>query len=250
MIAIILVAVLASAVSVYSAAATPTSKVAPNQVSLSQSVSVSVPLPSISQSASVSVPTPTVSQSVSASQSMSVSIGTSTQQQTTSMQTAQMTTLATTQQTSSVSVTAQGGTTTTTNTMTTVSPANCGSFGCYPFPPYPPYYPYPGYPAYGYPAYPYSGAYGGCSYSVDSSVSCYGYIYQAPNGCVELVVPVYSYYTGTYSIQYYTLHNLSSTPASGTWVTVTGAMYQGANTSSNGAACPGNYINVNTVTRY
>ncbi|HUK28243.1 MAG TPA: hypothetical protein VLV31_07455, partial [Candidatus Acidoferrales bacterium] len=109
-------------------------------------------------------------------------------------------------------------------------------------------YGYPAYPG----SYPYNSAYGGCSYSQNTNTyQCYGYIYQAGNGCVELVVPAnnYPYYGGT-AYQYYTLHNLSSIPPNGTWVSVTGPMTQGYNTSSTGASCPGNYINVNSISRY
>ncbi|HXX72820.1 MAG TPA: hypothetical protein VEI80_03925, partial [Candidatus Acidoferrales bacterium] len=73
-------------------------------------------------------------------------------------------------------------------------------------------------------------------------------IYQAPNGCTELVIQVYNPYSYTSALQYYTLHNLSSTPASGTLVTVSGQMYQGYNTAPTGASCPGNYINVTSIT--
>ena len=138
-------------------------------------------------------------------------------------------------------------------TTTSVDPDNCGMYGCYPYPSYqyPPYPPYtPGYPSYpGYPAY--SNAYASCTYTTpnNNAVQCYGYVYQAPNGCVELVVAAANapYYGGT-ALQYYTLHNLSSTPPTGTWVRVQGQMYQGYNTSPTGAGCPGNYINVSSVT--
>jgi len=133
-------------------------------------------------------------------------------------------------------------------TTTSEAPQNCG-YGCYPYP-YPPYYPsYPGYYP-GYPAYPsYSGAYGGCGYGVTyaDNVQCTGYIYQAPNGCIELVVQVINPYSYTSALQYYTLHNLSTVPPGGTLVTIRGQMYQGYNTSPTGAACPGNYINVSSV---
>ena len=149
-------------------------------------------------------------------------------------------------------------------TVTTTSAAGqyCDMNGCYQYPSYP-YSPYPpnspGYPAYpGYsPGYGYLGkrlnVYGGCVYATPcntGAVQCYGYIYQAPNGCVELEVAAANspYYGGT-ALQYYTLHNLSSTPSSGTWVRVQGQMFQGYNTSPTGAGCPGNYINVSSVTR-
>ena len=78
-------------------------------------------------------------------------------------------------------------------------------------------------------------------------VQCVGYLYQDPNSCVELVIPVYSVY-GVVSYQYYTLQNLpASYPAIGTWVSVTGQLFQGSNVSPTGAACPGNYINVSSI---
>jgi hypothetical protein len=160
-----------------------------------------------------------------------------------------------------VSQTIGGTVTVSVGSTNTVLPQNCGMYACYPYPPYP-YPPYPpGYPAYPgyYPGYPgYSNGYGGCSYvnanygtPNNNAVQCYGYVYQAPTGCVELVVPATNapYYGGT-ALQYYTLHNLSSTPPTGTWVRVQGSMYQGYNTSTTGAGCPGNYINVTSLTTY
>lgn len=95
--------------------------------------------------------------------------------------------------------------------------------------------------------YPYSGCYYS-PYPTSNAVLCYGYIYQAPNGCTVLVVFVGNIpHAGDTAMQYYTLRNLSSTPPSGTWVRVEGQMYTGYNTSPNGSACPGNYINVTQV---
>jgi len=83
--------------------------------------------------------------------------------------------------------------------------------------------------------------------SSNSQAQCVGYLYQDPNGCVELVIPVYSAY-GAVSYLYYTLQNLpASYPAIGTWVSVTGQLSQGNNFSSTGASCPGNYINVASI---
>ncbi|HUK28980.1 MAG TPA: hypothetical protein VLV31_11185 [Candidatus Acidoferrales bacterium] len=121
---------------------------------------------------------------------------------------------------------------------------NCGMYGCY-----------PGYPGYGAGYYPYSGCYYGSSVyygnggSVSSQVQCYGNIYQAANGCTLLVVAAANvpYYGGT-ALQYYTLHNLPNNTQSGALVRVEGQMYKGYNTSPTGAACPGNYINVTTIT--
>jgi hypothetical protein len=82
----------------------------------------------------------------------------------------------------------------------------------------------------------------------NSTEQCVGYLYQNPNGCLELTIPDYSPY-GMLSYQYYTLHNLpSSYPPIGSWVTVTGHSYRGNNFASNGNACPGNYINVDSIT--
>jgi len=83
----------------------------------------------------------------------------------------------------------------------------------------------------------------------NNTVQCVGYLYQDPNanGCTELVIPVYSPY-GFLSFQYYTLQNLpTSYPAIGTWVGVRGQLLKGNNVSPNGAACPGNYINVASI---
>ena len=82
----------------------------------------------------------------------------------------------------------------------------------------------------------------------NNQVECVGYLYQDPNSCVVLVIPVYSS-VGLLSYQYYTLQQLpSSYPSIGTWVSVAGQLNQGNNFSSTGAACPGNYINVATIT--
>ena len=121
----------------------------------------------------------------------------------------------------------------------------CYYYGCYQGPGY--YYSYPGY--YGYGNY-----YSPCQSTGSSgSVTCSGYLYQAQNGCTLLAISTtnnpYPSYATTYVYEYYSLHNLpSNTPASGTWVTVSGQMYQGYNTSPNGNSCPNNYINVNSIT--
>jgi hypothetical protein len=121
---------------------------------------------------------------------------------------------------------------------------SCNYYGCYQSPGY--YY-YPGY---------YSGYYGyysPCQYTGSSgSSTCNGYFYQAQNGCTLLVVPTTSnpypsYATGSV-YEYVTLHNLpSNTPALGSWITVTGQLYQGYNTASNGASCPNNYMVVSSI---
>ena len=228
--AIILIAVLASTVSVHSANAAGTSTV-PNQghappMQLNATVSGSVTVSSGPSSPTTitieSSPTTVVSQSSSVQTQMSSSVST-----------------------------VQAPTTTTMQTATTTYAAYCAYYGCsnaYPYPnnPYTPGYNpvYPGYYS-GYPA-----TYTTCDYAApySNSVSCSGYLYQAPNGCVELVAAVANPYYGTEAVQYYTLHTLSPTPPSGTWVTVEGQMYRGYNTSTTGAACPGNYINVSSIT--
>jgi len=226
MVAIILVAILASAASAYSAT-----------------------LPTTANAGHASLMQVSVTASPTVSASMSVSIGSSQTSMPTAIMTSQsMSTVSSSQATTTV----QAPTTVTTQAMTTTSAAAqyCGS-GCYPYNPYPPYYPsYPGYyPS--YPAYPsYTYGYGTCGYGAgySGSVQCTGYVYTAANGCTELVVQVVNPYSYTSALQYYTLHNLSSTPPSGTLVTVSGQMYQGYNTSTSGAACPGNYINVSSIT--
>ena len=98
--------------------------------------------------------------------------------------------------------------------------------------------------------------YNGCPYTTcqpaaDNAVQCAGYLYQNSDRCVELAVPVADYAIGaspTSATQYYTLHNLPSTyPAIGSWVTIKGQMNLVAPNTINGAACPGNYINVNVI---
>ena len=81
----------------------------------------------------------------------------------------------------------------------------------------------------------------------NDTVKCVGYLYQNSNSCIELVIPIYAPY-GAEAYQYFTLQKLpSSYPAIGTWVTVTGQLYQGPNASPTGAGCPGNYINVASI---
>lgn len=90
--------------------------------------------------------------------------------------------------------------------------------------------------------------YNSCSSpSTNSQVQCVGYLYQDPNACVILVIPVYSS-VGLLSYQYYTLQKLPSPyPPIGTWVSVTGQLTQGNNFSPTGGGCPGNYINVASI---
>ena len=134
----------------------------------------------------------------------------------------------------------------------------CSPYGCMisPGPSYNTYNPYsppnPWYPGY------YNGAYYGywngnfyppCQSGANGSVTCSGYLFQAQNGCTVLVIPIANaYYSESYTFQYYALHNLpSNAPSNGSWIAVSGQLYQGANTSSTGASCPGNYINVTSI---
>jgi hypothetical protein len=88
-----------------------------------------------------------------------------------------------------------------------------------------------------------------CQAVGSSSTQCSGYLYQDKNGCVELVIPIGSPVAQP-SYQYYTLQDLpSSYPPFGSWVTVTGQVYRGSNTGPNGAACPGNYIVVTSISQ-
>jgi hypothetical protein len=82
----------------------------------------------------------------------------------------------------------------------------------------------------------------------NNNVSCQGFYYEASNGCTVLVIPVWNpAIQESYVYQYYSLQNLSTTYPNWTWVTVNGQIYQGTNTSPTGAACPGNYINVASI---
>lgn len=122
----------------------------------------------------------------------------------------------------------------------------CGSSGCT-------------FASPGYTASSQQCGFNGCYYSTcqpqsQGTVQCAGYLYKDSSGCIELVVPVANYATGggamtpTMATQYYTLHNLpQSYPSIGTWVKVAGQVLMGSNTASNGAACPGNYINITSI---
>ena len=107
---------------------------------------------------------------------------------------------------------------------------NCGTYGCYP---------------------PSLGAYGNLCQSTgqNTEVQCSGYLSEPTNGCTAIAVP----YTNPYLLestayQFYTLRNVTSTlPPAGSWVTVTGKLGQGYTPGLNGAACPGNYITVSSV---
>ena len=115
----------------------------------------------------------------------------------------------------------------------------CTYYGSY-------YCSYPGYSNY-YPRY--NSNYYACQSSTNSTAQCSGYLYRSTWGCTELAIPInngYYYQSGVY--QYYTLQNLPSTyPSLGSWVTVTGQIYNGYNTGTYGTACPGSYITVTTI---
>lgn len=117
---------------------------------------------------------------------------------------------------------------------------NCPYYGCA----YPPQNYNPAYNNYYYYQSPCQ------ANSASNAVSCQGFFYQASNGCTVLVIPVWNpaiQQSGVY--QYYTLQNLNTTYPNWTWVTVNGQLYQGSNTSSNGASCPGNYITVSSISQ-
>jgi hypothetical protein len=92
------------------------------------------------------------------------------------------------------------------------------------------------------------GTYNYCQSSGNNgTMQCVGYLEQNQNGCLELVIPVYSPY-GFLSYQYYTLQGLSSIPIPmGNWAIVNGQLHQGYNAATTGAACPGNYLTVTSI---
>ena len=96
----------------------------------------------------------------------------------------------------------------------------------------------------------YNGSYYTTCFQVPGNLTqCSGNLLQSPNGCVVLGFLVQSS-IGLISTQYYTLQDLpSSYPPIGSWVIVTGQLNQGTNFSPNGAACPGNYIIVTSITQ-
>lgn len=134
----------------------------------------------------------------------------------------------------------------------------CSPYGCMysPGPGYNTYNPYsppnpwtPGYYNGAYYGYYNGNFYPPCQTGSNNTVTCSGYIFQAQNGCTVLIIPIANaYYSESYAYQYYTLHNLpSNAPSNGSWVSVSGQLYQGINTSSSGESCPGNYINVTSI---
>jgi len=107
---------------------------------------------------------------------------------------------------------------------------NCGAYGCSP---------------------PSLGAYGTLCQSTgqNETVSCSGYLSEPENGCIQLAIPyINPYLLESTAYQFYALRIApSSLPSAGSWITVTGTLGQGYTQGTNGAACPSNYINVNTV---
>jgi hypothetical protein len=108
---------------------------------------------------------------------------------------------------------------------------NCGSYGCNP---------------------PSLGQYGNLCQSngANSTVTCSGYLSEPTDGCIQLAIP----YTNPDLLEstayaFYSLRNTPSTlPSPGSWITVTGQLGQGYTPGLNGAACPGNYIAVSSIT--
>ena len=85
----------------------------------------------------------------------------------------------------------------------------------------------------------------------NNTVQCSGYLYHNQGGCIVLSIPIDNgYWFETRVYQYYTLQNLPGNyQNTGGWFTVTGQMNQGYNVSPTGAACPGNYIVVSSITQ-
>lgn len=140
-------------------------------------------------------------------------------------------------------------TSTTTGMVSYTYSQTCAYYGCGSAPPWN----YYGYPGYVYPGYdPYGNFYPPCQpMNSNNTVQCVGYIDQNQNGCMVLVIPISNPYIAENLVyQYYTLQHLpASVPPTGTLVTVKGQMYQGYNASPSGAACPGNYINVASISQ-
>ena len=107
---------------------------------------------------------------------------------------------------------------------------NCGYYGCTP---------------------PSLGAFGNVCQSAraNGTVTCSGILSEPGDGCIQLAIP----YTNpdlleSTAYQFYTLRNApSNLPSPGTWITVSGQLGQGYTPATNGGACPGNYINVSSV---
>ena len=108
---------------------------------------------------------------------------------------------------------------------------NCGIYGCSP----------PSLGAYGTPCQ---------STNQSNTVRCSGYLSEPGDGCTVLAIPYWNPdLLESTAYQYYTLRNVtSSLPSPGSWITVIGQVGVGYTPGSNGASCPGNYVNVNSVT--
>lgn len=110
--------------------------------------------------------------------------------------------------------------------------SNCGPSGCYPSS---------------------LGAYGTMCQSLNQNGTlqqCSGYLYQPSNGgCMKLAIPyINPDVLETTAYVYYTLQNLpSSTPPTGSWVTVTGQVYSSYTIASSGNSCGGSYIQVQSI---
>jgi hypothetical protein len=107
---------------------------------------------------------------------------------------------------------------------------NCSYYGCYSTPP----------------------AYASISdlcKTTNSTVQCSGYLSQPSSACTELAIPYFNpEILESTAYLYLTLYNLPSNhPPGGAWVTVTGELNQGYSPGSYGAVCPGNYINVSSI---
>jgi len=111
----------------------------------------------------------------------------------------------------------------------------CNSYSCSP------YAAPPGYYDFGCsPSAPYSIANG-------NTVECSGYLYSDGSGCVDLLVPIDNGYSNNIQ-QYYYLENLpASHPPIGSWVTVSGQLYQQGNYRGPMGVCPSTYINVTSI---
>lgn len=96
------------------------------------------------------------------------------------------------------------------------------------------------------------GAYGSMCQTTNQNgtAQCSGYLYEPSNGgCVKLAIPyINPDVLETTAYIYYTLQNLPpSHPPIGSWVTVTGQVYQVSTFSTPGETCAGSYIQVTSI---
>jgi len=95
------------------------------------------------------------------------------------------------------------------------------------------------------------GAYGSMCQSTNQNgtVQCSGYLYGLSGGCEKLAIPyINPDVLETTAYVYYTLQNLPpNSPPTGSWVTVTGQLYQVPSFWSSGEACSGSYIQVTSI---